>query len=56
MDPSREPTFSVTEEVILCVTCSTRRGGAWDAAQEKWTKAPELENVPLGSLEERASP
>ena len=56
VDPTREPTFSLTEEVILCFSCSTRRGGAWDASEEKWKTAPKLENLPLGSIEESASP
>ena len=56
VDPSREPTFAITEEVVLCLTCSTRRGGVWDPVQEKWTTAPRLENLPLGSLEERPVP
>jgi hypothetical protein len=56
VDPSREPTFAITPEVILCMACSTRRGGAWDGAQEKWTAAPRLEDLPLGSLEDRPTP
>ena len=56
VDPTREPSFAVTQEVILCMACSTRRGGAWDGAQEKWTEAPRLEGVPLGWSEERPVP
>ncbi len=56
VDPTCEPTFSITAEVVLCFSCSTRRGGAWDWSEEKWKVAPRLEDLPLGSLGESASP
>jgi hypothetical protein len=48
IDPTREPTFSITEELVLCQACTSRRGGQWDATREKWSVAPRLEGLRFG--------
>lgn len=47
VDPEREHCFAITDEVVLCYTCSVRRGGAYDESDDKWARAPRLEDVPL---------
>ena len=48
LDSTREPTFSITDDIALCLTCSVRRGGQWDGGGEKWQVAPQLEGLRFG--------
>jgi hypothetical protein len=45
VDPRREPVFTVTAEIALCMECSIRRGGQWDGVDEKWVAAPKLDSL-----------
>jgi hypothetical protein len=40
-----ERPFSITDEVVLCHQCASRRGGIYDDAQDKWRIAPRLEDL-----------
>ncbi|MFO0564814.1 MAG: hypothetical protein U0263_04080 [Polyangiaceae bacterium] len=44
--PGPDRAFLVNDEALLCFECATKRGGAWDAVHERWTKAPSLDGIP----------
>jgi len=45
VDPAFDRPFSITESIVLCFTCSTRRGGAYDSDREKWSISPRLDEL-----------
>ncbi len=53
VDPRADRVFSITEEAILCYSCSLRRGGEYDGVRDKWSVAPRLDGLP-GSVEHGA--
>jgi hypothetical protein len=53
VDLEGERCFAITDEVVLCYTCSVRRGGAYDSADDKWVVAPRLGNLGRGEGEGR---
>jgi hypothetical protein len=46
VDAAFDRPFAITDEVVLCFTCATRRGGAYDSDKEKWVAVPLLEAIP----------
>ncbi len=44
LDDSRA--FEVTDDEVLCWACALRRGGVFDAEQERWTVPPDLADLP----------
>lgn len=46
VDTTFDHPFAITDEIVLCASCATRRGGAYDSDKEKWTVAPRLEEIP----------
>jgi hypothetical protein len=46
VDPAFDRPFMITEAIILCFSCATRRGGAYDSDKEKWVVAPLLDAIP----------
>ncbi len=37
--------FPISDETYLCWTCAIRRGGSYDADEDRWTTAPGLEGI-----------
>ena len=37
--------FAFGEIGFLCIDCSIRRGGVYDADQDRWTRAPEVSDL-----------
>lgn len=46
IDPERDRAFAVSPELYLCFDCSIRRGGRWDAYDDKWVVAPNVGDEP----------
>jgi recombinational DNA repair protein (RecF pathway) len=44
--PATDRAFALNDNEFLCFDCAVRRGGAFDAAQERWTVPPDVANVP----------
>jgi hypothetical protein len=40
-----EDGFDFAEGSTLCATCATRRGGSYDARQERWVRAPSVADL-----------
>jgi hypothetical protein len=40
-----EAGFGFGEDAVLCSTCATRRGGSYDARQERWVQAPRFADL-----------
>jgi hypothetical protein len=40
-----EAGFGFGEDAMLCSTCATRRGGCYDAHQERWTESPRVADL-----------
>jgi hypothetical protein len=43
--PETERAFACSPESYLCFACAERRGGVFDAAEERWTTAPDVEDI-----------
>jgi hypothetical protein len=39
--------FAFGEAEVLCFTCAERRGGRYDADQDRWTLPPSLAGLPV---------
>lgn len=37
--------FTFGTRGVLCLECAARRGGSYDAQQDRWTVAPDLEGL-----------
>jgi hypothetical protein len=40
-----EPTYVITEDRFLCLTCGLTRGGAYDPKEDRWTREPDVEDI-----------
>ena len=40
-----EAGFDFGEDAVLCSSCATRRGGSYDAHQERWVTAPRVADL-----------
>lgn len=38
--------FATDDETLLCWACATRRGGVFDAAQDRWVVPPNVGDLP----------
>ncbi len=43
--PEIDRSFPIGEELYLCYDCSERRGGVYDAKQDRWSTAPDLSGL-----------
>ncbi len=50
---SGERGFAFGEEGVLCFACSERRGGRYDADEDRWTVAPSLAGLPISDDSKR---
>ncbi len=39
--------FAFGESGVLCFACAERRGGSYDADEDRWTRAPSLAGLPV---------
>lgn len=44
--PEVDRAFSYGSEEYLCFGCAERRGGVFDADEDRWTSAPDLSGLP----------
>jgi hypothetical protein len=44
--PDIDRAFACSPELYLCFACAERRGGAYDASQERWTVPPNVVGLP----------
>jgi hypothetical protein len=44
--PDVDRSFVCSPEAYLCFACAERRGGVYDAAEERWTAAPDVVGLP----------
>lgn len=44
--PEADRAFACSPEEFLCFACSERRGGVYDAAQDRWVIAPSVAGLP----------
>jgi hypothetical protein len=46
VSPSEDPVYEFAENQALCFECALRRGGEYDAHEERWTVAPNVQDLP----------
>jgi hypothetical protein len=46
IDPATDEAFAFGETGFLCLECGLRRGGIYDAEEDRWTKAPDVSDLP----------
>ncbi len=46
LDPEADRAFACSPDAFLCFACSERRGGVFDAAQDRWVVAPNVAGLP----------
>jgi hypothetical protein len=44
--PDVEPTFATGPNTYLCFECAERRGGVYDADEDRWTVPPDASGLP----------
>ena len=42
---SRDRTYAIDAERMLCFACALRRGGSYDEGHDFWKQAPDLEGL-----------
>jgi hypothetical protein len=42
---TREGVYSFGTQGVLCFSCALRRGGAYDAAHDRWTHSPDVSDL-----------
>jgi hypothetical protein len=40
-----ERRYDVSDESVICFECAMRRGGAYDEAEDRWTSAPDADDL-----------
>jgi len=45
--------FAFGEAEVLCFACAERRGGSYDAEEDRWTQAPSLAGLRAAAEPER---
>jgi hypothetical protein len=40
-----EPSYDFGENALLCSTCAGKRGGSYDARQERWVHPPRVSDL-----------
>jgi len=45
VSPSEDPVFPFGERAVLCLECSIKRGGEYDADSERWTQPPSVDDL-----------
>jgi hypothetical protein len=43
--PGAEQGYDLGESAMLCSSCARKRGGSYDARQERWVKAPRVADL-----------
>ncbi len=43
--PATDEAFAFGETGFLCMECALRRGGVYDADQDRWTVAPDVSDL-----------
>jgi hypothetical protein len=46
VSPSEDSVFQFGDRAVLCLKCAIRRGGAYDAVDERWIAAPSMAGLP----------
>jgi hypothetical protein len=46
VSPSEDSVFQFGDRAVLCLECAIRRGGAYDAIEERWTRPPSTADLP----------
>ena len=46
VSPSEDVVFQFGERAVLCLECSIKRGGEYDAEGERWARLPHLDDLP----------
>jgi len=46
IEAEAERPFTVSDDEVLCFECAVRRGGVYDAAEDRWTVAPDVADLP----------
>ncbi len=46
LEPAGDGVFVIEGTLALCWACAERRGGVYDAREERWTRVPDLSDVP----------
>jgi len=46
VSPSEDSVFQFGDRAVLCLKCAIRRGGAYDAIGERWTRPPSIGDLP----------
>lgn len=44
--PGADRAFAITDEMVLCHACATRRGGQYDEMHDRWLVPPRLDGLP----------
>jgi hypothetical protein len=42
---STERGFAIGDSAVLCFACAERRGGSYDAEEDRWTRTPSLSGL-----------
>ena len=45
VSPSEDAVFQFGDRAVLCLECSIKHGGEYDAAEERWTQPPNLDDL-----------
>ena len=46
ISPAADRGFSFGTQGVLCWECAIRRGGTYDADEDRWTNAPDVADLP----------
>jgi len=45
ISPATDRAFAVNDDVYICFECALKRGGVFDEKTDRWTSAPNVENI-----------
>ncbi|MEW5852050.1 MAG: hypothetical protein AB2A00_24895 [Myxococcota bacterium] len=43
--PPQDPVYRLGEDAFLCLQCATRRGGVYNADEDRWVVEPSLRGI-----------
>ncbi len=44
--PALDRAFAISDDAFLCFDCALKRGGVFDADEDRWTKPPRVGDLP----------
>ncbi|MGZ5967874.1 MAG: phosphoribosyltransferase family protein [Polyangiales bacterium] len=56
ISPRADRAFAVSSDTYLCFDCAVRRGGVYEADQDRWTTAPDVSDEPESVRREFSGP